>query len=842
VTPVELLGVYCYSLLLIEKSYRYGGTGHLFFKTKLMKSFFGVLLSVIVHVAGYGQSEIRGVLVDKKIHSVGLASVALLSGRDSSVVKGTLTTDAGEFRFGNLKSGTYLLHCTVVGYQKFYSPVISIDSLNTSILLDTIKLKEEDKQLQGITIISQKPFMEKKLDRLVFNLEGSFLSVGNTSLEALERLPGVMVDPNGNISVNGKGGFSVYINDRPTHLTGNDLASFLNSLNASQIEKVEILANPSSKYDAAGSGIINIRLKKDQRIGMNGNVNASYGQGQYPRFLEGLNLNYRTRQVNLYGGVNQNNISGYTDISSIRYFNNDSLSFDQNGKQRTGSASSNFRMGMDWNVSKKILVGVLLNKIYSKFDNRASYTTLMKNYAGASDSSLQSANQNNSRWRNFSGNLNMKWALDSQGTQLNADLDYVDYSRSSHQVYNNLYLANSGAQLKLPDTLQNDFPGSLHIYSLKTDFSRRVYKMLQLDVGIKVSAVTNENNLQFYNERNAHLILNDSLSNHFVYKEIIKAAYMSLSREWKKVNVQTGLRFEQTTAHGDQLSTATSFKRSYQNLFPSLFITYTPKNDNQFGFSYTRRINRPSYAVLNPYKRFYDPFNYEEGNPYLNPELSHSINFSYTYKSKLNIELGGNYLSGAINNVVRQSDTNRVTVITYDNLARAIDGLLGASYFNQVLSWWNTSVFAGLFFNYYRGPYLNGELNTFKPTFNFNAVNTFTLSKTIKAEVSANYLSGQQQGLLDIKPIGLQINSGIQKSFFKNQGSLKLNIRDIFKSRKWNYTTQFENIHAYYYSHNDSRIFTVALSWRFGKKTVAAERKRSTGTEEEKERVKQSDN
>ncbi len=786
--------------------------------------------------------KISGLVTDDRAQKLDYITVSLLNAKDSALVKGTITNAQGKYQFDNVKPGDYKIMAYQVGYSKTYSPEFTIDPAHPEVVLGDIILNQDIKNLSEVTITTKKPLMERKADRLIVNVGNSILSAGNTGSEILEKMPGVLVDVNGNVSINGKAGAIVYIDGRPTNLSAGDLLLFLSGLNAGQIDRVEIISNPSSKYEASGNGIINIIVKKDQKIGLNGNMNLSYGQGVDSRYIGGFNLNYRDKKWNVFGGYNQTIINNFSDVSSERYFNSDGIVFDQQNHQLNKTVNDALRLGADFYATRKLTIGFLFNGILNNYSANTNNTTLTKSLSGITDSSLMTIDNNKNNWQNYTGNLNLRYAIDSTGRQLSFDLDYGNYHRNYNEFFQNSYFDQFGKLKQSPDTLINSYPGNLIIRSFKGDYSYPLRDKYKLETGIKASWVSNNNNLDFYNVLNGSNILDPGLSNDFVYKENINSAYADLSKDFTKISIQLGLRVEQTNSEGNELSTGQIFNRNYIDLFPSFFLSYKQSDDDQFNFSYSRRINRPSYQLLDPYKKIYDPFNYEEGNPYLNPELSHSFEISYLHKNTWNFDFSIDFTKGGINSIIQQNDNTHTTITTYGNISTVIDGGFGISYTKQVTSWWDTNDFIGEFFNYYHGPYLDGELNTFKPTFNLNATNSFILSEMWNAELNLNYLSGQQQGLLNIRSVGFQVNPGIQKYIFNKQGSIKLAVKDLLHTRKWQYSTQFENIDAEYLRRFDSRIAILSLNWRFGKKTVPPARKRATGAEEEKQRVQMDQN
>ncbi|HMG15032.1 MAG TPA: TonB-dependent receptor [Saprospiraceae bacterium] len=785
------------------------------------------------------QYVISGKITDLKSNPLEFVSVGLLHAADSSLLKGTITDEKGYYRFDNIqKPGCFLIAASSVGYDKVYSKTFVIDSLHKELTVEPVYLHENDNTLKEINITYEKPLIERKLDKMIINIENSILATGNTTLELFENLPGVSIDQNGNISLNGKGGVIVYIDGRATNLSSSDLAGLLNGMNADVIEKIELITNPSSKYDAAGgAGIINIRLKKDQRIGLNGSGNLSYGQGFYPRILGGLNLNYRNKKWNLYSNYNYSTIQSYSIYNSLRNFQEpvDNNSY-QSGRSKSLTTNNSVRLGTDYFISKKTTIGILLNGIVNDFNESSVSATQLRSSTTILDSLLNNRNTNFSKWVSYSGNLNFKNEIDSSGKQIVIDLNYSDYKRTNEQSFLNNYL-NSHLEPYRNTELRNQFPGSLSILAAKVDLSLPFKDKLSIETGLKSSLVENNNDLKFYQVLNNQEYIDSNLSNHFIYRENINAAYINVSKEYSKLSWQIGLRFEQTIVNGRQLTTNTFFSKNYVDFFPSIFLNYTPSEHNQFSLSYNRNINRPSYQLLNPYKKIYDPFNYEEGNPLLNPEFGHSLEFSYILNNTIVITLVYDNSKGGINNVIRQNDSTKTTIITYENIAKVQGGGAVLNITQKIAPWWSTNLFVGYFFNDYQGIYLGQELSIFFPSLNINSSSTFNISERLKAEVSINYLSAQQQGLLKIEQIGIQVNSGIQWQFYNKQASIKLSIKDLFKQRHWNYSTKFQNIDANYQSSWDSRVLILGVTWKFGKKAVPQERKRNIGTEEEKQRI-----
>ncbi|RYF78961.1 MAG: TonB-dependent receptor, partial [Chitinophagaceae bacterium] len=390
--------------------------------------------------------------------------------------------------------------------------------------------------------------VENKIDKMVVNVDAAPTNAGATALEVLEKSPGISVDRDGNISLKGKQGIIVLMDGKQTYLSGQDLANLLRNIPASQLDQIEIMTQPSAKFDAAGnSGIINLRTKKSLMRGFNGSVNLSYVQGRYPKSPNSFQFNYRTAKFNLFSNLSYSYWSGFNDQTLLRTFRNGgrvTSIFDQTADQKNSSQNYNGRIGLDYTVNAKTTIGILLNGTTrpSLWQNRGRAD--IKNGAGAVDSFNTVFTENRDKWKNYGGNLNFRRLLAGSGHEVTVDLDYIRYDAISQQTSDNFNYSPNGVLLGDPFLLRGNLPSLITIYSGKADYVKPFANGVKLEAGIKSSSVSTDNDAQYtkYDHQDAQWEVDNTRSNHFVYKENIHAAYLNFSQQIKKWGFQTGLR------------------------------------------------------------------------------------------------------------------------------------------------------------------------------------------------------------------------------------------------------------------------------------------------------------
>lgn len=809
------------------------------------KTLLTVLIIITLSLVSRAQSltRISGKVTDHNQVVLGSASVSLLKSKDSSLVKLTLSTSDGSWAFEQIAPGSYRVRLESVGFSPLYSPVFDLQEGSTADL-GQFRLTAQAKDLKAVTVTARKPLIEQKMDRTIVNVEATATNAGANALEVLEKAPGIAVDKDGNISLKGKEGVVVYIDGRPSYLSGSDLADMLRNMNASQIENLEIMTNPPAKYDAAGnSGVINIRTKKNKQMGYNGSLSMSYIQGYYGRTNESAAFNYRKNKVNLFANLGYSYRRNFNDLDIERKFM-DGVSknvvslYDQQSRMKDKSESYNGKIGLDYSPDKKTTLGFVVNGFTSPMTFANASTVKIADPAGLAKSTTRAVTSNDRIWKNISTNFNFRRLLDTAGTELTADLDYLHYNSANEQYLYNHYFSPDGTPILPSDSLLGKLPQDINIYTAKVDFVKPLKKGARFEAGWKSSYVETDNNAVYDSLLNNQRVRDIGRSNHFVYRENINAVYVNYNRQLgKKLSGQFGLRLENTNATGKQLTTGDNFNRHYTQLFPTAYLMYTASEKHNFGLNYGRRINRPDYEDLNPFILFLDKYTFEQGNPNLKPQFSHNIELTHSYKGFLNTTLNYTKTTDIITDVLEQRVDKNETVVRKSNIADQRQYGIAVSAGFAVTKWWNTNLYVNVFNNLYKGVLNNEYTELESNTALFNVSNQFRFAKTWGAELSGFYRTPGIEGVFRIDDI-LALNLGLSKQIMKGKGTLRFSARDILYSQKIHGEIRYSNIDASFYQRRDSRQFSLNFTWRFSKGKAAAVKRRTTGAGDEQSRVK----
>ena len=807
---------------------------------KLVTVFTGLLLMA----ASVQAQQITGTVKNEKGKELEKATVSLLKAQDSSVVKLVATGDNGVYSFNTIQPGRYLVNTSYVGYVQAYSEVFEFTGSKVTVPVITISKPSGD--LAGVVVTSKKPIIEVKADKMILNVEGTINAVGNDALELLRKSPGVMVDKDDNLSLAGKNGVQVYIDGKPSPLAGADLANFLKSTQSSQIEAIEIITNPSAKYEAAGNaGIINIKLKKNKTFGTNGAVNLGYTQGTYPKYTGGINLNHRNKNVNLYGTYNYNDSRSLMTMNSTRdQF--DTL-FDQNNRIDVLVKSHTYKAGVDYFLGQKSTIGAMVNGTIADIDVNTSgpmYFTFKP--TGVLNRILDATNTNDRSMKNFNGNLNYRYAV-TGGTELNIDADYGKFKIGSNQYQPNFYYQPDGTT-EISRAIYNMIsPSDIKLYSLKADYEQN-FKGGRLGIGGKVGVVNTDNDFKRYDVYTSSKVLDTLKSNRFEYNENINALYVNYNKQLKKgIMFQVGVRAENTNLKGTstgfrQVSSTmvpydSAFKRNYTDLFPSAAITFNKNPMKQWTISYSRRIDRPAYQDLNPFEFKINEYTFQKGNTNLRPQYTNSIDITNIYKYRLTTKLTFSHVNDIFAQIPDTIDKTK-GFLTKKNLATQNVVALSISYPFQY-KWY--SFFASLNSNYshYKADFGGGDRKVNQQVFSvtYYMQNSFDLGKGWRGELTGLFLSPSVwQGFFKTKSMG-SVDLGLQKTLFDGKANVKFAVSDIFRTMKWSGTSDFAGVKSQFSGQGEMPQFKLNFSYRFGNSQVKAARQRKSALEEEKKRA-----
>lgn len=810
-----------------------------------MKNFI-LLFLITLPLFAFSKSEgfsVSGKVLDKDQQTLPYVNVLLINAGDSSLVRGSVTIEDGTYVIEDLAEGDYRVMISFVGYQKFYSEPFTLNDSQSSYTVPDVILLESSETLDEFAVVAQKPFIERHLDKLVVNVDNSIVSAGNTALEVLKRSPGVIVDKDGNISLKGKSGVTIMIDDKRTYLSNQDVTNMLKTMPADQIDRIEIITNPSAKYDAAGnSGIINIVMKKNQMLGVNGRINAGYGQAMYARFNGGGNINYRTEKWNFFTSYSLYNNNGFSTFGVTRKFHdqasNDLLSvFDQHQHQKNQSTSNSGKLAIDYYPNKKHSIGFFVNGMANNGRETGGNQSLINDPSGLLLSGSETASDANSKWQNVSANINYKWKIDTLGSEFSANLDYGYFNSGEKQLYTTNYFDNQYQFYGAPFIIRANLPSTVDIKSAKVDYTKYIGKKIKLETGLKTSYVATDNNAQYYNVISNQDIVDTTKTNHFKYTENINAAYANMMLEINdKLSLQAGLRVENTNAKGEQLTTDSTFYRHYTNLFPSGYITWKANKNNELSLGYSRRIDRPDYQALNPFIYFLDPYSYQQGNTLLLPQYSSSYEASHTFMGFLTTSFNYSHTKGVMTQVTSQVDSTHTTFVTTKNL-RSQDTWSGSIMVPIPITKWFTSVnYITVYNSRYRGELQGGEFDKSATAFMLNSQNMFNFKKGWSAEITAFYMSKQVYGIFLMKPMS-NITLGISKTFAKDRGTIKCSYSDIFWMNRFRGSVVYQNMDIAMDTRYMSRVFAINFSWKFGNSKAQSQRKES-GASDEMDRVK----
>ncbi len=697
----------------------------------------------------------------------------------------------------------------------------------------------KNKNLAAIVVTSKKPFIEQQIDKTVVNVQADITAIGSSAFEILQKAPGISITSEDVINMSGKAGVNVMIDGRPTQMGSKELASFLRGMPGSNIEKIELITNPSARFDAQGNaGIINIRLKKNKIKGTNGNISLGYTQQQHYRSNGSFSINHRSGKLNAFANMGVNNNLQHTDGSINRNvfvgnltknFTNSTIDIDRN-------VSNNIRTGFDFYLNKKSTFGFLFNSNSNRNPfNTPGITNISNN--GKLDSSLATTNDNLYKNRRYNLNLNYKYE-DTLGNELNVDADYTYFKNTNLTNLSTTYFDNTNSKYNFTAN-DLDVATNINIYVIKIDYTKQLKKQnAKIETGIKLSNVTTSNDLFATTLAGTYMKADTSRSNLFEYKENIYAAYANFGQKIKKFEYQIGLRVENSVITGNSVDLRkTSIKNpdtNYVNLFPSAFISYKINDKNMFAVSYSKRINRPDYQAMNPFETIYDIYTSERGNPYLKPQFTSNFELKYTYRYALNIALGYNYTKDYSQTITTQ--IGEKTTATQDNIGSLDNAYLNISAPLPITKWWEGYANITGFFNYYKGVLPSGMLNEKVFGLNYYIQQNFKLGKGWSTQLSSWFNAGTKEAIFKTAAYG-SVDFGVKKMILKEKASIRLAVNDVFNTQRYKQTVQFGNMDFSYLRKWESRGIRLQFTWAFGKSKYQA-RDRETNQDGNRIKVK----
>ena len=803
-----------------------------------------VFLTALLYssVCVFSQYSLTGNVLDDSGAALSFANVALYQAEDSTLFKVETTDDAGDFSLFNVPAGEYDLVVSYVG-----APELRHSRLHVTGDLDlgTLSLLAAGVELDAATVTARRALVEVKPDRTVFNVQGTINAAGNDGLDLLRKAPGVSIDNNDNISVLSRTGVLLYVDGRKIPLQGNDLSNYLRNLTAEQIERIDIITSPGARYEAQGNaGIIDIRLKRAEDEGANGSLTAAVSQGRYARYALNAGGNYRTARYNLYGNA------GYSYNQS---FSNSDFTSTQRGFVLVDDLYSvpvlrtpSVRAGLDVYLNERHTLGVLYSGQFEdglrEVDNSTDiYRETVFNASGAPDSILRAAVNDDGQHNQQTFNLNYNFAV-GEGRNLNVDVNYGRYDHANDIDQPNRYFSPDGSPLSVSD---NSFrtPIEIDIATARLDYEFPVGSGAA-SAGMKYSGVETSNSFLFYQGLAGNRTLVVDRSNSFRYDEKVIAGYASYDGKISDaVTYSAGLRVEATDASGELLAAGSAGQESrtdfdYLSFFPNAGISYATEGGNALNLRYGRRINRPDYSNLNPFRVQLNELSYRRGNPNLQPEKVNNLELGYVLGGRYNFKLAYSRTDDQVAQLFSPDDSLTLAGYeTYDNLARQTVVSFTASAPVQVTEWWQAYVNATAGYISNEADYeTGGTVNIDLFNYRFYNQNTFTLPAGFTGEITGQYIGpGVGGGIFVYDGFGL-VNLGLQKRFLQNALTVKVSASDVFYTSIINGASDFNGLYAQGRVAQDSRRIALSLSYNFGNQKVTS-RRRDTGLEEAAGRV-----
>ena len=791
---------------------------------------FNLLFCQEIFAQSKSESKIFGTVSDSLTKGL-LPNATVILMRNDTTITGIQTKADGSFLIKNKLAGNFILRVRYIGYN-IKDMIINLN--NQDLDVGRIYLTLQQIALSEVKIVGKKPFIEYDNDKITLNVSESITGVGGNILDILKKAPYVMVDMNGSITLKGKSNPQILIDGKPTNFVG-DVSKLLESMPSGSVDKIEIITNPSAKYEAEGrgAGIINIKTIKGKAFGTNGSINLGLGMGQRYRYNMGFDFNHRSEKFNFFGNYNRTDFQNFTKLHLTTYI--DKLFMDEDVDRKIQRFSNTFKIGTDYQIDKKNTIGFLV----TGFANLSDITNLTNTKFMLVNSSLIDSSQiisadRQTTWNNIALNLNYIHNLSTTGKNLKIDVDYLRNNNVPKENFIIKYLDDKGLQARQPSYYRNDLPSNLNLASMNVDFENPLKNGKKLEIGLK-SRITWLNNDSRFDILTDNVWVKDTKrSNLYEYQENVNAGYINYKTKLKGVNLTMGMRIENTNLEGYSVTQNERLTRNYVQFFPNISFQRVMDKNNTIGLSYQQSINRPSYEQFNPFVTYHTNFSNSKGNPALTPAIDNTISLDYDYQKKLFINLVYTMTKGFIGYIPRLNQDTKVLSYIYENFDKVNNLYLDITYNNNITKWWQTNSELALYYQEVSGIYENQLFKRSNPYLGFVYSNTFSLGNDFTLELAGTYRSKWIQTVIYTNST-TNIDIGLSKNILNNQGSLKLNITDVFN--QLNNLSVFTTINHTIDRKPETRYIRLNFSYKFGNKNIKKSRNRQTGLSSENNRI-----
>ncbi|MFD2034060.1 outer membrane beta-barrel protein [Belliella marina] len=779
-------------------------------------------------------TQILGQVKDQKGEQLPFVNVMLMDSQNSSLITGAVTDESGKFKIESSKTGKMQLVISSLGFETYESDIFEVKAGDLKDF-GAITLEEEIAALGEVTVRATRPEVIIEPDKTTVNIEGTVMAEGNTALDVIGRSPGIYVDQNGVINLNGRSGVTVMINDRQTYMSAEDLANFLRAMPAENIKSLEIINNPTSRFDAeGGAGVINIKLKKNNIDGVFGSVQLG---GQYNgQFAPnaGVTVNAKKGKWTNNASLNYSEYAVFNDLEINRNFQlEDGISnFDQESRITTRNKNLFFNGGSDYEINKNHSVGMSVQASGSNGKDVSAALTEVSNPGTEDKNFLRSLNDSEFSSRRLFANLHYVGLLDTLGTKITTDFDFTNMRSDAEAVLSNAYWLNQNESQATNDRIRNLNDMEYNIFTAKVDFTKPFGKGRVLETGVKGSWVKSDNNLDLSRSVEEEPYTPDPNSNRFVYNENVLAAYASYKSKFSdKVSFQAGLRGEYSDILGTSVTLDQENSQKYFNLFPSLFVQHKVSKDYQIIYNANRRITRPNYRLLNPFVFYIDPLTTERGNPNLRPQYAHNLEMNHVIKGAYQFSLGYSLTTDVFQQIFEQDEESRTTTTYNANLDRSQNINFRGIIPVEITPWWNTSNMVQVNYSKWKSMIGDAMLDVSQVSYMMRSQHNFVLPKGFKAELIGSYMGPMLWGQATIGAMG-GLDAGITKSFAKEKFTLTVNGTDLLRTQVIRANVQFDQIDTSFRQYRSNQGVRLTLRYKFAQGESFRVSNRSGSTEE----------
>ncbi|HEX8655894.1 MAG TPA: outer membrane beta-barrel protein [Hymenobacter sp.] len=774
--------------------------------------------------------------------SVPFANVLLLHLPDSAVLKATAADDQGRYTLDNLAPGTYALQARMLSYRNSGAVGVAVPEAGGPVAVPPLVLRAAQVQLQEVQVTGTRPFIEQQADKTVLNVGSSIVAAGSTALEVLEKAPGVVFDRQSEVlSLRGKQGVLVLIDGKPSNLPASEVVALLQNMPSNSIDKIELLTNPSARYDAAGNaGIINIALKKSLEFGSNTSLTAGGAYGRRAKYNGGANYNLRRQGFNFFGSYNAAYNPQWVLYDNVRTVRTgaESVVLDQITPRQTAPFTNTAKLGADFALNPRNTLGVLFNGLLTDQRLHSQNETTLYRQEQALDSVVTLGNRQRTALRSWSGNLNWRRTFAAPGRELTADLDYSAFRREQQERLLNRFLGLDQRELSPASRFESGNAADITVYAAKADYGQPLGATGRVELGAKSSYVVSNNLAEFRRDEQGVWVPDALLSNDFTYRENISAAYASYKAPLGSTfDLQTGLRLEHTRARGRSASQGQGIRRGYLELFPTVFLTQKLPGKHTLQYTYSRRIDRPSYQQLNPFVSFVSLYTYIQGNPYLNPQFTNSLQLSYTHPKGFIVSGSVSRTRNQMTRFPSQNDVTRIEVVSIANLDRVDNAALTITAPLALTQIWTTTSNLNLFYNRFSlrqpdgRPFVNQQA-----ALTFNSTSTWAFSRRFSTELSGFYNSPTRFALGRVRH-QWQLSAGAQYTFPNGRTVVKLSGTDLLNTTRYNSRLRYQNLDIVFANRWESTQVRLTLNHRLGNDKLKAAPARKISVNEEQKRI-----